>query len=220
MKTRHVLALGTLFAAVALHAGAARADSAPLTHDGFYLRLAAGAGYASDTIKYTGPFGFGTASGKGEGGSGLFDVDVGYAIESGLIIGGGLYIEQVVSPKVKFGDVDVSSDYKVGTLAMIGPMIDWYPKARGGFHLGGVIGAARLTVKDSTNSELDNSPIGGGAAFFIGYEWWVGDEWSVGVEGRLLGASLHESNIGAGAITGEVTHTWTSGGALFSVTYN
>lgn len=220
MKTRALLAFGTALAVVGLSAGAAHAASAPTTHDGFYLRFGAGFGYASDTIKYTGPFGLGDTSGKGQGGSGLFDVNVGYSIKPGLAIGGGLYIEQVVSPKVKFGNVDVSNDYSVGTLAMIGPMIDWYPEARGGFHLGGVLGAARLTVKDSANNQLDNSPIGGGGAFFIGYDWWVGDEWSIGVEARLLGATLHESNIGTGAITGNVTHTWASGGALFTVTYN
>jgi hypothetical protein len=186
------------------------------THDGFYLRLGIGGGYVDDKFKYTGLgglFGLDQIEGHASGGSFEADVSAGGAIKPGLIIGGSLFIEQVASPKVTYNGEDINADVSVGTFGLIGPMIDWYPQAHGGFHLGGTIGGARITMKDSSGNLKSNQPVGGGGIFFIGYDWWVAQEWSLGVQAQLTGAALFDSS-------DDVDHDFASGGITFSVVYN
>jgi hypothetical protein len=58
----------------------------------------------------------------------------------------------------------------VGVLTLFGPMIAWFPDAHGGFHLGGAMGGARVTMKNSQDERLDNQPVGYGGVFFVGYD--------------------------------------------------
>jgi hypothetical protein len=191
---------------------AVKKSSLPHTHDGFYLQLSLGGGYAHDDLKYSSFLG-GDITGTGEGASGMFDVRAGWSLKPGLIVGGGLFIEQVASPKVTIEGQDVSTDVSVGIFTLFGPLIDWYPSAGGGFHLGGALGAARLTMKNKQDEKLDNQPVGGGGIFFIGYDFWIGDEWSLGVELRSTGASMNDGDT-------NVRHTWGSGGILATLVYN
>jgi len=192
-------------------------DPGAYTHDGFYLRLALGGGYVHDKLHYEGVpvFGLkvGSFDGQANGGSFQGDLAGGWAIEPGLIIGGELYIEQVANPTVTVAGRNVGTDVSVGTLTMLGPYIDWYLDPHKGFHFGGMIGGARLTMKDSADNKLSNDPIGGGGMAFVGYEWWAAEQWAVGVQGQFAVASMNDSSA-------NTRHTWISGGLVFSVTYN
>ncbi len=220
---KHCAAFALAFGILAAHRIAAADEggppaaeakgSQPHRHDTLYLQLSAGGGYAHDDLKYEGIFGFAAFTGQGQGASVLFDARGGYAVKPGLIVGGGVFVEQVANPKVTFAGKDVSSDVSVGTLVLFGPLIDWYPSAEGGFHLGGAIGGSRITMKDKNEQKLDNQPIGAGGVFFIGYDFWVADEWSLGLELRSTGATMYDS-------TSNVRHTWGSGGLLVTVVYN
>lgn len=197
-------------------AGGDKAPESPgaYTHDGFYLRLAAGGGYVHDNLKYEGPTIFGLApSGEAQGASFQGDLAAGWAIKPGLVIGGQLYVEQVANPSVTLDGKSVSTDVSVGTLTMFGPFIDWYVNPHGGFHFGGMLGGARVTMKNKTDNQLDNQPIGGGGMAFVGYEWWIGKQWAFGLMAQFAFASMKDSDT-------NIRHTWTSGGLAATVTFN
>ncbi len=214
MKAKFGLIVGMTALGVGLLAGEARAESKPETHDGFYLRLAIGGGYARDSFKYSGIFGADT-EGSGEGSSGIFELMLGGTVAKGLVVGGGWSVERVVNPKVEIEGADVSEDYSLGTLFTFGPMIDWYPDPNSGFHLGGLIGVSALNTKDRSGTDTESDAVGGGGEFFIGYEWWVADEWGVGVAARLFSASLIDE-----FVIGDVRHNWSSGGVVFTGTFH
>ncbi len=195
----------------------ASVDTGDYTHDGFYLRLALGGGYVHDNLHFNGTRILGVAvgafDGEAQGGSFQGDLAAGWTVTKGLVIGGELYIEQVANPKITFSGRSVSSDVSVGTLTMFGPVVDWYLNPHKGFHFGGMLGVARITMQDKSNNKLDNQPIGGGGVAFVGYEWWIGKQWAAGVQGQFAAASMNDSSA-------NLRHTWTSGGVALSVTYN
>ena len=181
-------------------------------HDGFYLRMAVGGGRFRDDFKHeiTRLFGIGL-EGHAEGASGSFEVSAGYALKPGLILGGGVFIEQAVEPKVEIGDADYSDTVSVGTLVMVGPMIEWYVNPEGGFFFGGGPVGARLQIKDESGDLSDHEPVGGGLVANVGYDFWVAEQWSLGIMGRFSVVSLRDDDI---------IHTVTVASALLSVTYN
>jgi hypothetical protein len=181
-------------------------------HDGFYLRAAIGGGRFRDDFKHEvlGLFGLGL-EGHAEGPSVSGEVTAGYAIKPGLILGGGVFFEQVASPKVEIEDVDYSDTVSVGTLIMAGPIIEWYLKPEGGFHLGGGPVGARLEIKDDSGDLSEHEPVGGGGVVGVGYEWWIGEQWALGLMGRFAVARLQDDDI---------VHTVTAISLLANVTYH
>lgn len=181
-------------------------------HDGFYLRVAVGGGRLRDDFEHevTRLIGLG-AEGHAEGASVGGELSAGYALKPGLILGGGVFVEQVASPKVEIGDQDVSDDVSVGTLVLAGPIIEWYFQPDGGFHLGGGPMGARLQIKDETGGISDHEPVGGGIVAGFGYDWWVGEQWALGVMGRFVAARLEDDDI---------VHTVTVGSLMLTATYN
>ncbi len=180
-------------------------DEGPRVHRGFYLRAALGGGFARDGLSYTGPLGVKYPSGEASGGSVVGDVALAGSLKPGLFLGGAFFFEQVASPKVTLGGVDVASDVGVGTLLFVGPYVDWYFDPHKGMHLLGSVGGARITTKDKSGNTADQnaSPVGGGLIAGFGYDWWIGEHWSAGVVGRLTFASMKDG-------TANVSHTWTA----------
>jgi hypothetical protein len=195
-------------ATTATESPAPAGKSLPHRHDGWYLRMALGGGALTDTFTVEG-LGNLLPSGKATGASGSAEIALGYSVLPGLAVGGSLVGEQVASPKVTYDGKDYST-ISVGTFAMFGPCIEWYPSATGGFHAGAMIGGARLTMKDSSGVVTDTQPVGGGGALGAGYEFWIGDEWSLGGALRLVGASLSDQGI---------HHTIAAGSLLATLTY-
>jgi len=179
-------------------------------HEGFYFRVALGAGALVDS--FNGPFGI--WDGHAEGGSGSFELALGGSLAPGLVLGGAVMVEQVVDPKVTINGAPASEsdNVSVGTFVLVGPFLDWYPSPEGGFHLQGMVGGARIELKDSEGVEReDHHPIGGGAAIGAGYEFWIADEFSLGILGRIGWGTMRDD---------DVTHHVGTFSALVTLTYN
>ena len=68
----------------------------------------------------------------------------------------------------------------------LGPMVDWFPSATGGFHVGGGVGWGTLNAVNYTST---------GTAFhlFAGYDVWIGNEWSLGPALRLTSSKTSKT---------------------------
>lgn len=146
-------------------------------HDGFYARLGLGFGQLGTTMNTP-------ESGAidGDGSTLALDVAIGYAVSPGIVLGGTLMAEQM--PSVELGGMSpVVSD--VGAM-LIGPFFDGYPNARGGFHLGGALGAARTTIQREEVAGFKNAG-GLGLAGWVGYDIWVASQWSAGLQLQVMG---------------------------------
>lgn len=186
--------------------------SKPRRHDGFFLRAAVGGGAMSDKfdVEVAPLLGIRAIDGTAKGPTASGQIDAGGSLRPGLVLGLSLAIEQAASPKVQVQGQDTSS-VSVGTFTLFGGMIEWYPKAEQGFHLGAVVGVARLTMSDTSGQVSSNQPVGVSGAADVGYEVWLGDEWSLGASLRGLGGSLSDNGI---------HHEIVAGSVLVNVTYH
>ena len=182
-------------------------------HDGFYMRFALGGGGfgASGSVEPTNRSGNYKISGGGLG----LTFALGGTPTPGLTLGGELFFQQSSKPTVTFPDgssLKAPNDLNFG---LIGPFIDWYPNAEGGFHVGGMLGLASMTVSDPNGNTKDSRLSGGGGALSIGYDFWVGRQLSLGVLGKVFGGSVSRSDLG-------ITEKYSvSGGSLFlSILYH
>jgi hypothetical protein len=144
-------------------------------HDGFYLRASIGLGALS--LKYD-PDPVETSA---SGGALAFDLMIGGSPSPGLAIGGALIGDVGRSLTLESGGRELGDVNAVTSL--VGPFIDGFPDAKGGWHLGGMLGFAAQQV-DAPGSDAQTTNGVGGAAWG-GFDAWVGDEWSVGGLGRI-----------------------------------
>lgn len=166
----------------------------PRWHTGFYLRLGAGFGGMVDGFSRTGER---EAEATASGATGAFEIAAGGSIKPGLVLGGGFFMDWMANPRIEIDGQDVTDQLgdqmSVGSLLMIGPMIDWYPNPDRGFHIQGVLAGARLDVSDSSGN-VQHSPLGGAVLLGVGNEWRVGNCWGIGVLGRLTLAALGDAD--------------------------
>lgn len=147
-----------------------------LRHDGFYLRLNGGFGYGSTTATSDGS----SAEYNLHGGTYGLDVLIGGTPGTGLVVGGGLFLQGYIDPGTSregesFVNLAKRDSDGVG-LVMIGPFIDVFPNPYGGFHFGGTLALAGTSLQD----RKDNPSGGFGLGIWAGYMGWVSSEWSVG----------------------------------------
>jgi hypothetical protein len=163
-------------------------------HDGFYLRAALGPAALHMSRSTEGELYGVTEEGpdsKIAGVGGLFELSIGGTPAKGLVLAGTLLVQELAEPVLDFEDgsrIDLD-----GTLSFVvlGPTLDFYPDAHGGFHFGGTLGLAAAVAKAPDASPFDNIGGAGGAlSLLAGYDWWIGDEWSLGVLGRLSAARV------------------------------
>ncbi len=139
-------------------------------HDGFYLRVNAGLGAYG--IRYD--------DNVNAGGASLaFDLLIGGSPSKGFVIGGALISDFNRNLTLQQGDTDLGQEVAV-TTGLIGPFVDGFPNAKGGWHLGGMVGLATIRTEDFPGSTKALNYEGAGGAVFGGYDAWVGDEFSVG----------------------------------------
>jgi opacity protein-like surface antigen len=171
----------------------AAADDTPHLHDGFYLRLALGAGYLSDSASLK----FGSVSQDYTlSGSGLaLDILLGGTPAPGLVIGGGFQSASFGSPTLKSGDLSIDVSNRI-VYSTIGPFVDYYPNPADGLHFQGFIGFATLSAQDNNGRTSSKNPTGFGASVGVGYEWFVSNSWSIGILGRVQYGSLKVSDSG------------------------
>ncbi|HEX7672351.1 MAG TPA: hypothetical protein VF395_22305 [Polyangiaceae bacterium] len=142
-------------------------------HDGFYLRLSVGFGGLGVSSN-----GGGTSS-TTSGWGGAIDVLAGGTPAPGLVVGGGVLLQEAFSPS--FSERGHSGPVGLG---MLGPMIDAFPNPAGGFHVGGLVGLSRVGLDDAHG----NASGGLGLSVWAGYMWWASSQWSLGGLVRLSAA--------------------------------
>ena len=164
-------------------------------HDGFYLRLALGAG--SQGVDATGKDGdveMGSVSGSSV--AAMTEIALGGTVGSGFVIGGGVYASNLVdgemSVDVQSGSEGPSTEANVemGPFGIVGPFVDWYVNPEGGLHLQAAAGFATTSFVEPYDDEDTVNLSGPGLMAGIGYEGWIGDQWSMGAVARVTYASM------------------------------
>lgn len=206
-------------AASAQHYGAAGA----YRHDSFYLRMSLGVNAAtlnrSVEADASGVLGY-EGDSEISGGALSSELSIGGTVARGLVLAGSLYWGGVFDATIERDDG--SEGELEGSLhfSMIGITLDYYIDETGGFHLGGTLGPALAWARLPDGSRFDFiGGRGGGIAFNIGYDWWVGQEWSLGILGRILGAALTGED-SEGGITASEDDGYGSLSLLFTAVYH
>lgn len=156
-------------------------------HDGFYLRMSLGAGWAGTRIESSEA---GTSDVRVKGAGGGIDLMMGGTPTPGLVLGGGIFAVSASDPRLESGGTSSDLDGDAST-TLIGPFIDVFFDSRGGFHLGGAVGFSTFTIKpNDSDSDIDEKPYnGGGVALFTGYDAWISPDWSLGGYVRFIATS-------------------------------
>jgi hypothetical protein len=168
-------------------------------HDGFYLRLALGAGWATTRIESTV---VGSSELRVKGAGTAIDILLGGTPMDGLVLGGGISAFSSEDPRVETGGSGKQLAGKA-SLTMIGPFVDVFFDPRGGLHAGALLGLSTFnTEPDDPDSTIDEKPYNGaGVAAFTGYDAWISPNWSLGGTLRLSASSgKREREIGGGNI--------------------
>ena len=151
-------------------------------HEGFYLRGNLGIGLLSNR------FDDGSLTTKDLSGSGFafsFDLLAGGSPAPGFTVGGALISSAAFSSSFERDGQKADRDASLG---MLGVFVDGFPKATGGFHLGGAFGLAQVKIEKQLG-DLGKDTLGGfGGAAWIGQDFWVADEFSMGGLLRFAGA--------------------------------
>jgi hypothetical protein len=147
-------------------------------HEGFYVRADIGLGTFSGSLS-----GNALVNDIDTSGTQLaFDLLLGGGLAPGIILGGGAQYAAPLSGDWEVGGTKVA-DGDMSTL-LIGPFIDGFPDAKGGWHFGGLAGLSRVTF----DAGVDSDAIGFGGSVWAGHDFWVAPEWSVG--GLLRASAL------------------------------
>jgi hypothetical protein len=193
-------------------AGRASAESQPRLHDGLYLRLSAGLSYFSDAVESEALPLFGVVSGTIKGAAPTLELAAGYTVARGLVVGGALHLNFILSPITSNGHTDLGNlpedvNFASTSLVLFGPFVDYYFNPATGWHVQGSITYGVLSLGEGRGSTTDRQYVqeqsGSGGAFMagVGYDFWVSDGWSAGVLGRLT------AGVGSGKDMQD--HEWT-----------
>jgi len=169
-------------------------------HDGLYLRFSGGIGigydfidasderfhFASSDFKRGRHYGFAVATELAGGGT----------PHPGLVIGGGLYTVWVPSSSAYTRVSPGVYEFEPFQLALVGPMVDWYPFPRGGWHAQAAVGLtsfvagqgnpAGVVATETVPIARAHTAVGYGIMLSAGYEWWVGEQIGVGPLLRMV----------------------------------
>jgi hypothetical protein len=152
------------------------------SHDGFYLRLSLGAVYLHESWS---PDGDSPGAEYGGGGTSL-ETAIGTSVRPGLIVGGLWQLVAVTDPNESYLGTTyvVAATYRF--LDVLAGFVDYYPRPRRGFHLGGSAGLLMASNADREYGALTTS---WGAALSVrgGYDVFFSSRWSVGALAQLEG---------------------------------
>ena len=175
----------------------------PRTHDGFFLRLSAGGGYASTSIEDAG------AESKLSGTGGDLNLAIGGVVGTNLALHGTLFGWVVSDPDVELegsGSGTVDGDV---TMSVFGGGVTYYFMPSN-IYISPSIGLATLSFDGDVEGSSDS---GFAIDITLGKEWWVGNSWGLGVAGAFGYHSIPD---------GGIDENWsgTSFGVRFSATLN
>jgi hypothetical protein len=164
-----------------------KAPSAPATagkrsHDGFFLRLSLGAVYLHESWS---PAGGSPGAEYGGGGTSL-EAAIGKSVRPGLIVGGLWQFVAVTDPNESYLGTTYVVDATYRLLDVVAGFVDYYPRPRRGFHLGGSAGLLVASNIDRMYGALTTS---WGAALSVrgGYDVFFSSRWSLGALAQLAG---------------------------------
>jgi hypothetical protein len=179
MSMQRVIASFLAFGFVVV-AGVGAAHAAPRTHDGLYLRVGTGAGYAFGALSAP------TAEGGDSDSTGVnaaTELAVGWTMRPGLVLGLGTF--PMIVPSPSYDGVDAGGQHTSAT----GPLVDYYLDPQRGLHLqAGALFAVGYLDGGDRDSALG---FGFGAMVGAGYDVFVADQWSVGGLARVTAAQLY-----------------------------
>lgn len=171
---------------VSVPAPGERVRRSAYVHEGFYLRVNAGPGWQWTSFNDRGAL---DADLSGNSFALAADVMVGASPSPGIALGLGLLTNTAFDMDLEDRGQDLAQT-NAGHF-IIGPFFDAFPDNRAGWHLGAELGFA-MSLFDE-DPQLASSAIGGGAAAWVGHDWWVAPEWSTGLMLRVSGAYLFGS---------------------------
>lgn len=158
----------------------------PRTHDGFFLRLSAGAGGAKTSED------FANSSLEVSGAAGDVNFAVGGMISPNFAIHGTLFGWSLTDPEVKL------TDYGSGTLngdlsmSAVGAGFTYYFMPAN-LYISPSVGVGTLTLDIDGLDDIESDP-GLALDFTIGKEWWVGNSWGLGVAGAVGYHSIEDKD--------------------------
>jgi len=165
----------------------ARAEDQPRSHDGFYVRAAAGFAVYDERLSTSGAGA--DIKGRTRGISSLSELAFGGTIARGWVVGGGIYTADLATASYHTvtEPPPAELDPELRTLALMGPFFDRYFDPDGGTHFQVAIGLAWLSPRafgDEATEQSEYLALGGGVMLGIGQEFWISDTLSLGVLAR------------------------------------
>jgi hypothetical protein len=173
-------------------------------HDGLFLRLDVGGGWA------------GTSNSDNDltikGGAGTLGVAVGGSLTESFSLAGHLWGLSEPSPTFSSGSSSVTPDNTTAGMGALGLEANWYLMPAN-VYLSVTLGLSNLSLQ--VGSVTAKTDVGFAGQFAVGKEWWVSDEWGIGVAGQLDFAANKDSDT-------STSPTWSTlaGMLVFSATYN
>lgn len=164
-----------------------RVRRSAFVHEGFYFRANVGPGWQWTSFNDRGDL---NVDLDGNSFAVAVDLMVGASPSPGIALGLGLLTNTGLDMTLELEDGTEVAQTNAGHF-IIGPFFDAFPDNRAGWHLGAELGFAM--------SQFENQPafvdtaFGGGAAAWVGHDWWVAPEWSAGLTFRFSGAYLFGS---------------------------
>ena len=179
------------------------------THDGFYLRLAAGGGAAVAKDS--------DIRAKTSGGSFAFSAAVGGAVLENLILYGEMVAYGI--PESGYNDNQLSgTSSQTLNITGFGPGMAYYFMPSN-LYVSGTLLLHQISESASRNSDrtVALTDMGVGVSLMVGKEWWVSTDWGLGIAGDFF---LGSAKTRADYSTSD--SRWTSKGfaVMFSATYN
>ena len=180
-------------------------------HDGLYARLTLGTALRGDEQTLPVPMGDPNKTG---GGSLAIDLElaVGGSLAPGVVLGGAL-LALIGGPELDLAMADGGKP-TITVPSALAIFLNWYPSARSGWFVQGLIGGARGERTGGSGEVANTVFVGGIGGLGGGFEWWLASEWSAGVSGRFLLYSLRDQN------DGDVVWTALALGVAGTLTYN
>ena len=181
------------------------AASQSRTHDGFFLRMGLGGGFANSSSDSP----YGDVNVKG--GAVDLELSIGGNIVENFALHADLFGLFIPGPTLEMDgyETDTGAEDVSFSINAFGAGFTYYFMPVNLYvSLSAGLAVLQMQVENMT-SETDP---GFGTRFMIGKEWWVSDEWGLGAAGNFIFSVVKDSD----------DSTWVSmgGGLLFSVTFN
>jgi hypothetical protein len=164
------------------------AHAEPQTHEGFQFRGAIGGGYLSDSES--------PSKATISGGAGGFELYAGGFVIPGVSVGGFLGGLSAPGPSVSLNGQTSNASNASLTDVWLGPYLDWYPDAQGGFHVSFAPEFTRLSASNGGSSV--DTDLGWGLGLGLGYDFRMTNTFSIGILARFNYSSNSYTAAGSG----------------------